>query len=45
MTICEFTHFCESGDIHPNDAGYAWYADRVLEAVPGLAPTSATTGG
>ncbi len=29
-TICQYTHYCESGDVHPNTAGYSFIADQVL---------------
>lgn len=40
--VCAYSHFCESGDVHPDDAGYNWYADQVLAAVDGAAATSST---
>ncbi|WP_322098004.1 SGNH/GDSL hydrolase family protein [Nakamurella alba] len=32
-TVCAYTHFCESQDLHPNSAGYEWYANKILAAV------------
>jgi lysophospholipase L1-like esterase len=28
--ICQYTHFCDSGDVHPTSAGYNFIADQIL---------------
>jgi len=32
-TVCRYTHYCASGDVHPNTAGYTFIADQVLKLV------------
>lgn len=28
--VCQYTHYCSSGDIHPTTAGYSFIADKIL---------------
>lgn len=28
--VCQYTHYCSSGDIHPTTAGYSFIADQIL---------------
>ncbi|WP_170185681.1 SGNH/GDSL hydrolase family protein [Lapillicoccus jejuensis] len=40
--VCALTHVCTRDDIHPDAAGYSFYADRVLEALPTTSPRTST---
>ncbi|HEY7811966.1 MAG TPA: SGNH/GDSL hydrolase family protein, partial [Nakamurella sp.] len=31
--VCRYTHYCDSGDVHPTTAGYSFIADQVLALV------------
>lgn len=31
--VCEYTHYCESDDVHPTTDGYSFIADRILHAI------------
>lgn len=28
--VCQYTHYCDSGDVHPTTAGYGFIADRII---------------
>lgn len=29
-TVCQYTHYCDDGDVHPTTAGYSFIADRII---------------
>jgi len=31
--VCQYTHYCDSGDVHPTTAGYSFIADQVLALI------------